>query len=674
VQARLLLWITVAAAALASAVPAAAQSAASGALLFESTREGFSHLYAANADATDLRRVALHAWGGAWFPDGNRFAFLRPGSDGRFQIWIRDAATGAERLLVEDALLYEISPDGSEIAYLTLLEGGLVNVVDVTTGNTRSVVPATAHGWWIGDWSADGQRLVLPRGDDSLWIVERDGGNARRLTSGFEPVWSPDGTKIAFGRFTDDDEHWSLYVINADGTGVRQLTPPSLDAYRAAWSPDGRRLAFHAGEDDLYVADADGNGRVHLARGLTRETRISWAPDGNRLAVTRSPSNVDDVWIVDMNGTASPVTRGFHFGGDSTAGEWGLAGSTAGRLAGTPLTHAIPTESAVHGHELHTKTAITRFVAAGNRVAVVVRGTSTHCARPEVADFASGSVTAFTCGPTRGFPGASFRDFSFTGREIGWLVPSYDRDRYFGETLFAAAPTRPRPTSRLLEDAYGSVLLGDRTIHVLRAVYERVAHDGSLIRSWTLSHLRNGRLVRIRSSREPWQLLSAGSGRIALVERGQIVLLRRNGSRVAQVELRGCGTAGALAARTTACRVQARFDGDRLLLLRNRLLQAYSATTGRPVGPRIRLPRNARLTDAAGGIGTYVDGRTIGVVRPRDGCRYLIRPHGVGAVFVQIETVGLAFAYSLSRRLDGRAEFRNWRDVVAPFRVGCARR
>jgi TolB protein len=81
------------------------------------------------------------------------------------------------------------------------------------------------------------------------------------------PVWSPDGTRIAFissapGAFFNPGR---LHVVNVDGTGQKNLTPVD-DVWEPAWSPDGTRIAY-TGEGHIFVANADGSGRTHVGFG-----------------------------------------------------------------------------------------------------------------------------------------------------------------------------------------------------------------------------------------------------------------------------------------------------------------------------------------------------------------------------------------------------------------------
>ena len=103
--------------------------------------------------------------------------------------------------------------------------------------------------------------------------------------SGWEPVWSPDGNRIAFA--SDRDGDWEIYVTASDGSSLTRITENSDDDSDPTWSPDGRFVAFVSnrdGNDEIYVANSDGAGP---ARRITDDPAAdwdpAWSPDGSTI-------------------------------------------------------------------------------------------------------------------------------------------------------------------------------------------------------------------------------------------------------------------------------------------------------------------------------------------------------------------------------------------------------
>ena len=145
------------------------------------------------------------------------------------------------------------------------------------------------------------------RGDDRLAVarlgivlVDRDGGNADVLTKrrgwrDFDPAWSPDGRRIAFARTTDCYCTARLFVMRANGRGVRRLTDGRFDE-SPAWSPDGRRIAYHSTRG-LKAIRPDGSGERRITR-FGEASGLAWSPDGRRIAFYRNGF----VWTAPWNG------------------------------------------------------------------------------------------------------------------------------------------------------------------------------------------------------------------------------------------------------------------------------------------------------------------------------------------------------------------------------------
>ena len=165
----------------------------------------------------------------------------------------------------------------------------------------------------------------MDRYNYGISVVSLNDSSTRRLTRGvrFEhfPVWSPNGTHIAFVADLAD-EHWmsktQLFTLGADGAGLQPLTP-SMDgiAYHPpVWSPDAQIIAFTAEEGDsypgqsiLYTVHADGS---HLTRVAETLSQPAWSPDGQWLAFVTEDVHGEAVYIAHHDGTeVQQVASGF---------------------------------------------------------------------------------------------------------------------------------------------------------------------------------------------------------------------------------------------------------------------------------------------------------------------------------------------------------------------------
>jgi len=109
-----------------------------------------------------------------------------------------------------------------------------------------------------------------------------------------EAKYSPDGRRIAFGSFSRGGVQGAVYVMNADGSGVRRLTPAWLGGFAPDWSPDGRQLAVQnncctPATAGLWRINVDGTGLTRLTRpqGGRNDFRGYWAPSGRWIAFGR---------------------------------------------------------------------------------------------------------------------------------------------------------------------------------------------------------------------------------------------------------------------------------------------------------------------------------------------------------------------------------------------------
>ena len=279
-------------------------------------------------------QMEVYDYGGGgvqWSPDGSHLVFLfgRPegrdifavGSDGS-SLWRMSPRRGG----YETFLSADISPDGSRVAY--------------DTSRLSGVITASSE----------------------IRTSRLDGSTQRRVEDNVDlntaPSWSPDGTRIAFAKYVhkDSPNDAGIYIISPDGAQERLITPPLMLSdptsrydWGPVWSPDGSAIAFAVRElqvvsedweyannpvaSSLYRVEADGLGMEHLfadpeARIATRLRDLTWSPGGRNIAFSYSTAALNDsrsrrVWdtklyiigrdgegLLEIPGTSELVNQG----------------------------------------------------------------------------------------------------------------------------------------------------------------------------------------------------------------------------------------------------------------------------------------------------------------------------------------------------------------------------
>jgi Tol biopolymer transport system component len=228
------------------------------------------------------------------------------------------------------------SPDGKLIAftYETPRANGSVALISARGTGFREVTPAAPEPRpkhvWNGNpaFTPDGKSIVFVRNqgpaDSGIWIMRTDGSGLRRLTRNpyvrnwdggdVAPTVSPDGRRIAFVRIKKAETLQALFVVRTDGTGLRQVTPYSLEvAIKVDWSSDGRLIVLTTNADwvrphksaNLVVIRPDGSGQTQLTRFAGRKQNAfagSFSPDGKRIVFRLEQGSRYALAVIDRNG------------------------------------------------------------------------------------------------------------------------------------------------------------------------------------------------------------------------------------------------------------------------------------------------------------------------------------------------------------------------------------
>jgi len=201
-------------------------------------------------------------------------------------------------------IVYFSDPEEEELRILTLRVVSADGSFD--TGLTFSPI-----GDKQPNWSPNGQRIAFVRylqDNEEIYIMDISGGLARLTDDpGIDnhPDWSPDGKQIAFTSSRDGD--FDIYVMEIDGSGLLNLTNTTdIDEAHPDWSPDGKQIAytgFRDGNPDVYVMNADGSGSQRLTDKPGRDVSPAWSPDGQLIAFTSERDGNQELYIMSADGS-----------------------------------------------------------------------------------------------------------------------------------------------------------------------------------------------------------------------------------------------------------------------------------------------------------------------------------------------------------------------------------
>jgi TolB protein len=198
-----------------------------------------------------------------------------------------------------------LSPDGETI-YFSSRQSGNFEIYSIPVGgNEMERLSKGLGALYAPELSPDGKQILFTNGSSGIWVMKINGKAPRAITTknDIDPTWSPDGSMIAFASSRRGERQ--LFIMDADGSNIRQVTNLEDMGGRSSWSPDGKKLAFYAGpagDHNIYTINIDGTGLTQLTYSGDN-LGPSWSPDGNWIAFTSFRDGNNEIYIMRPDGT-----------------------------------------------------------------------------------------------------------------------------------------------------------------------------------------------------------------------------------------------------------------------------------------------------------------------------------------------------------------------------------
>ena len=322
-----------------------------------------------------------------WSPDGKRLAYVSTAEGNAPQLFVRWMDTGQTARvtgLPDSPQGITWSPDGRRIAYLmTVPDEGL----KLGKAPDKPEGAEWAKPLEIIDkvtYRTDGGGYVKP-GFDHIFMVDALGGAPRQLTFGAyhdgNPEWTRDGRGILFSAVRKPD--WELiandseiYRLNLDSGTVTALTDRRGPDAGPTVSPDGRLIAFVGYDDhkkgfeqaDLYVMNADGSGVRRIAPGLDRSIdQLDWTSDSRSIVAAYEEGGSVKVSRIGLDGRINPIASDVAGGSlDRPYAGGGFSLARNGAIAFTTDSFDRPPDVVVsHGGKVRRLTQLNELALGG---------------------------------------------------------------------------------------------------------------------------------------------------------------------------------------------------------------------------------------------------------------------------------------------------------------------
>jgi TolB protein len=166
----------------------------------------------------------------------------------------------------------------------------------------------------------DGERITGPvgaRAISNIYISDYDGANQRRITVtkslDLAPNWSPDRKALAYFSYRTGYQDIIVAYLEQGRYTTPAAGTPEKQNYLPVFSPDGTKIAFTSnrdGNDEIYIMNTDGSGVRRLTNHPEIDVTPTWSPAGNQIAFTSNRSGTPQIWIVNVDGSGvQQITR-----------------------------------------------------------------------------------------------------------------------------------------------------------------------------------------------------------------------------------------------------------------------------------------------------------------------------------------------------------------------------
>ena len=269
----------------------------------------------------------------SWSPDGSRIAYSSS-RDKNWEIYLVDVHTLEATRATDNAADDRNpvwAPGGNFIAFVSNRDAKSSAGYDIYTMHPvdKTVTRLTHRPYgWDGEPSWTPTTVTGTPSDFMVFASDRDGNQEiyrlslvdlavtrltyREQTADRFPSLSPDGTKVAFQSYVDNN--WEIFVMDVAGGNVKRLTfNPAHDTV-PAWAPDGSKIAFtsdRSGNTEIFTMSIDGTNKKNLSNNPANDQWPTWSPDSTMLAFQSNRTGNMEVWRMNaFNGTEQKQLTG----------------------------------------------------------------------------------------------------------------------------------------------------------------------------------------------------------------------------------------------------------------------------------------------------------------------------------------------------------------------------